>query len=284
MGDKSAIVCNKVQKTVTEVGENIRLMRSNIYAVLLIIDDWLASIGLHDKDAYTDTKDCRGLPRRRDRVYDHHIFVGCFTLPPERDCNLSSIQVYKDHKFNEVAGVRDDEGFFVTAKEYATYMQVGNDDKHISDMRNRPLPLIIDERNTALDRYKRVVTIDRRLRKRWGAGMRVRHFADVECSSISFQRADWRNILAWLEFYKKGDRRTDKTEHRNLLHGLWYITDLREILSRVAKLDDPDITEKLTGDASVHNLLKQQVSLAHYQHGETAKTQFKSPASDSSTV
>lgn len=254
-----------------------RLMRSNIYAVLLMIDDWLASIGKHDKDAYKDTKDCRGLPRQRGRVYDHHIFVGCFTLPPERDCNLPSIQVYKDNNFNDVRGVGNDKGFAVTANEYATYMQVGKDDKHISDLKNRPLPLIIDERNTSLAPYKRVVTLSKQLRKRWGAGMRVRHFADVECSSISFQRADWRNILAWLEFYKKGNRKTDKTEHRNLLHGLWYITDLREILSRVAYLGDPDITENLTGDKNVHNLLKQQVSEAQQVGDQNAKEYFNNP-------
>ena len=199
-----------------------RLMRAHIYSILLIVDDWLASLpgaaGALDGDTSR-------LPRSKGKLYDHHIFVGCFMLPPEQSLRLIPRETYRTHDMQHYQSSYETNKFDMPPQAFASYMTVGSNLYHVNDLNDRPLPLI---RKTLNPGEKETYDFSDRVEKQWRAAMLTRSWDEIDCSSMSFERVNLNKVDTFMNSPKA-------TKHIDHLSGVWYLSDVKTILEKYSR-------------------------------------------------
>ena len=192
-----------------------------MYAVMLIVDDWLASLpGTKQPDA--DPEDV--LPRITNMLFDHHILIGCFDLPSTRQLILPPTWLYEKCKpLHWEAKYGDpNHNCLLPVQNFIDYMTVGDNSDHKQDLNDTPLPLIARTGTNSRKPYNFAdnVEVD------WRAEAKVRSWGKMECHCVSLQRVNTDYVQQWLDMRELSKRRSNM----KLLHGVWYVTDLRYVL------------------------------------------------------
>ena len=203
------------------LGALYRLMRGHVYAVMLIVDDWLASLpGTKQPDA--DPEDV--LPRIKNMLFDHHILIGCFDLPSTRQLILPPTWLYEKCKPLHWEAKYGDPNYncLLPVQNFIDYMTVGDNSDHKQDLNDTPLPLIARTGTNLRKPYNFADNVE----VEWRAEAKVRSWGKMECHCVSLQRVNTDYVQQWLDMRELSKRRSNM----KLLHGVWYVTDLRYVL------------------------------------------------------
>ena len=205
------------------LGALYRLMRGHIYAVLLIADDWLASLPeAKQPDAVAEDT----LPRQKHMHFDHHIMIGCFTMPQQHHLRMLQISSYRNMQpvHWDPASYGPNAQYLMQPWEFVKYMMVGKNTDHIRDLNDTPLPLI-----QRAPHSEEPYAFTTNIMEHWDARVHTRTWDSVEVHSLSLQRVQTQSVADWLSM-------TASLKQRNMshLHGLWYLTDLHTVLTQHA--------------------------------------------------
>tara|TARA_B110001450_G_scaffold210496_1_gene201744 strand:- start:3841 stop:5985 length:2145 start_codon:yes stop_codon:yes gene_type:complete len=203
-----------------------RFMCAHIRTFLLLTDDWLATKQKHAVNP--DAPEC--LPREKDRVWDHHFFIGLFTVP---DISTLVFRQTIDWNTGAVGGsVHDKE--ILTADDYEgvdgtgfrnrdSFLHRGAKDKDQKiKFDDYPLPLVCKADNPVWDK---VPTFRERVKQRWRAPVCLRVWENYDVRALSVQRVNVENAIAWAEL-----RPREQMKHFERLGGAWYLTDVKQFL------------------------------------------------------
>lgn len=257
-----------------------KFMRSHIYCYLTMVDHWLRSLDTH---AFTEELNC--LPQAKDTVYDHHFFIGVFTLPEEQNLKMVKTDVWgkpfitgkeqryaKTWKATNEAGPTSSAGL-LSGAQFATYMIREKQQGHIDDINNKPLPLICADKPPPVPfaasiaaaapplppppaallgaapaavppaaaappavpgapalKPDKAITFKEDVKLLWKAKMIRRTWDKNDLQSISLARVNTDKVATWLENRQQSWR----TKHADYIHGIWYLTDIREVLKHLS--------------------------------------------------
>lgn len=242
-----------------------KFMRSHIYCYLTMVDHWLRSLDTH---AHTDELNC--LPQAKDTVYDHHFFIGVFTLPEEQNLKMVKTDVWgnefitgteqrytKTWKASWVVpkgvGPTSSAGL-LSGAQFATYIMRKQEKSHIDDINNKPLPLICADtaipapppppppppplagaapppvRGAPALKPDKAITFNADVKTLWKAKMIRRTWEKNDLQSISLPRVNTDKVMTWLE----NSQPSWRTKHSDYIHGIWYLTDIREVLKHLS--------------------------------------------------
>ena len=259
-----------------------KFMRSHIYCYLTMVDHWLRSLDTH---AFTDELNC--LPQAKDIVYDHHFFIGVFTLPEEQNLKMVKTDVWgkefitgTEERYSKKwqaswvpkgVGPTSSAGL-LSGAQFATYMMRKQENSHIDDINNKPLPLICADkpppaaaapaiaaapaapgaapppppppppgaaappavplavRGAPALKPDKAITFKADVKLLWKAKMIRRTWDKNDLQSISLARVNTDKVATWLENRQQSWR----TKHSDYIHGIWYLTDIREVLKHLS--------------------------------------------------
>ena len=201
-----------------------QIMSAHIFSFLLIVEDWLAS---RSQTKVTDSN-TEGLPRFKDEVTDHHLFIGLFTFPVSSYLSLAPERAWKMHEESYSKFGTDG---VLTPKRFDGSQPDGSVDRTKSYVdRNtkanvkevfshKPLPLV----KTASGNV--VPTFHRKFKENWKARTTIRTWANYDVRAFSVQRVDMDKVYNWIN---NGDDRT--AFYSSVPQGAWYLTDVRSFL------------------------------------------------------
>ena len=203
-----------------------RFMCAHIRTFLLLTDDWLATKQKHAVNP--DAPEC--LPREKDRVWDHHFFIGLFTVPeistlvlqPTYTWNTGAVNqsvhdkeilTVDDYEGGDGAGYSNKDCFLSRAGKNKLQEVTFNDD---------PLPLVCKADNPVPDN---VPTFCNDFKQRWRAPACLRAWENYDVRALSVQRVNVENAIAWAELYPR-----ERRKHYERINGAWYLTDVKQFL------------------------------------------------------
>jgi len=208
-----------------------RFMCAHIRTFLLLTDDWLATKQKHAVNP--DAPEC--LPREKDMVWDHHFFIGLFTVPeistlvlqPTDSWNTGAfgdsvhdkqILTVNEYEGNRGGGSRDKDSFLHRGSGGAS----GKDRKQKIMFDDEPLPLVCEADPATVDK---VPTFCYMVKQRWRAPVCLRVWENYDVRALSVQRVDVEKAIAWAELMPR-----ERRKHFERINGAWYLTDVKQFL------------------------------------------------------
>ena len=210
-----------------------RIMSAHIFSFLLIVEDWLAS-RLKTK-APDDNWD--GLPRFKDKVMDHHLFIGLFSIPPSSCLHLAHDRAWQKHQTKYTkwgsGGLLSPEKFDGSSKDGsiaarpASYVSRDKKSEGKNVFNNDPLPLVEGPNSN------QALTFGQKFKRNWQAQTTIKTWESYDVRVFSVERVNMEKVYTWLTTH---DRSTPEF-YDTTPSGAWYVTDVRQFLLHYYRSD-----------------------------------------------